>query len=168
VLIRKSIHLTDTFKVSAEYLKIIEESAEQPNFSDYGVQLTRGFRALKLWMSLKAFGVDAFRQAISRGMAQARRAEALLRQNPHWQIITPATLGIVTFRYVRPGASESELDSLNSTIAHELILSGYAMLSPTMLGGKTVLRMCTINLRTLDEDLAGTFRRLEDIAGAAM
>jgi aromatic-L-amino-acid/L-tryptophan decarboxylase len=168
VLIRKSIHLTDTFKVSAEYLKIIEESAEQPNFSDYGVQLTRGFRALKLWMSLKAFGVDAFRQAISRGMAQARRTEALLRQNPHWQIITPATLGIVTFRYVRPGASESELDSLNSTIAHELILSGYAMLSPTMLGGKTVLRMCTINPRTLDEDLAGTIRRLEDIAGAAM
>ncbi len=165
-LIRNGSHLNDTFKVSAEYLKIIEQSAEQPNFSDYGVQLTRGFRALKLWMSLKAFGIEAFRSAISIGMAHAVETEALLRANPVWQIVTPAQLGIITFRYVAAGRSEPDLDRLNSNIADAIIDSGFAMLSPTVLGGKTVLRMCTVNPRTTHDDIAATISRLEAIGEA--
>jgi aromatic-L-amino-acid decarboxylase len=161
VLIRNREHLRDTFKVSAEYLKIMEESAEQINFSDYGVQLTRGFRALKFWMSMKAFGAEAFRQAITIGIENAKTVESLLRAAPCWQVITSAQLGIVTFRYVGEGMSEDALNSLNDAMARDLILSGYAMLSPTILNGKHVLRMCTINPRTSDSDLKETLRLLK-------
>ena len=159
-LIRNTEHLKETFKVSAEYLKIVEQSAEQPNFSDYGVQLTRGFRALKLWMSIKSFGIEAFRDAIEIGIKNAVHVESLLRADPDWQIITPAQLGIITFRFTCNGKSDDELSELNSGIANEMIMSGYAMLSPTVLHGKTVLRMCTINPRTTRDDLATTVAKL--------
>lgn len=161
VLIRNRDHLRDTFKVSAEYLKILEASAEQINFCDYGVQLTRGFRALKFWMSMKAFGIDAFREAVTIGIEHATRVESMLRADPCWQIITPAQLGVVTFRYVAKGLNEAALNVLNDGMANDLILSGYAMLSPTILNGKHVLRMCTINPRTLETDLAETLLRLK-------
>ena len=162
-LIRNQEHLKDTFKVSAEYLKIIEQSAEQPNFSDYGVQLTRGFRALKLWMSLKAFGVEAFREAIEIGIENALYTEGLLRQSPDWEIITPASLGILTFRFVAKNLSEDQLSQLNSDMASEMITSGYAMLSPTVMRGKTVQRMCTINPRTTRADIETTIAKLLEI-----
>jgi aromatic-L-amino-acid/L-tryptophan decarboxylase len=165
-LIRDGDKLKETFKVSAEYLKIIEHSAEQPNFSDYGVQLTRGFRALKLWMSFKAFGIPAFRDAITIGISLAEQTERLLREEPVWEIVTPAKLGIVTFRFTAADKSDEELNQLNSDIANELIMSGFAMLSPTVLRGKTVLRMCTINPRTTDDDIATTIKRLADIGRA--
>ena len=161
-LVRDAEKLKATFRVSAEYLKIAEQSAEQPNFSDYGVQLTRGFRALKLWMSLKAFGVNAFREAIESGIQNARQVQALLEAGPHWQVVTPATLGIVTFRFVAPGMTDIRLDQLNSDIASEMINSGHALLSPTILNGRTVLRMCTINPRTSRMDLETTVARLEE------
>ena len=164
VLMRNKYALKETFKVSAEYLKIIEASAEQPNFSDYGVQLTRGFRALKLWMSMKAFGIEAFRTAIDGGIERARLVQTLLEKDDCWQIVTPAQLGIVTFRFVQPGFNEMELDSLNSRISSELILSGFAMLSPTVLSGRTVLRMCTINPRTTDEDIVETIAQMKTSA----
>ena len=162
-LVRDKADLKETFKVSAEYLKIMEQNGEQPNFSDYGVQLTRGFRALKLWMSLKAFGVEAFRHAIESGIQKAVEAEALLRKDAVWEIITPAQLAIVTFRFVAPAKSGPELDQLNSGIADAMIASGYAMLSPTVLGGNTVLRMCTINPRTTSLDIETTINRLAEI-----
>lgn len=93
VLVRNRVHLKNTFRFSAEYLKLNEQCAEQINFCDYGVQLTRGFRALKLWLSLKAFGVNAFRQAITAGIENAEYVESLLRKDACWEIITPAQFG---------------------------------------------------------------------------
>lgn len=163
-LVRNRSFLKDTFRVSAEYLKIMEQSAEQPNFSDYGVQLTRGFRALKLWMSLKAFGVTAFRDAIEHGIRLAEHTEGRLAQNSSWQIVTKACLGVVTFRYHVDGMAEKELDELNARISSDLIMGGYAMLSPTVMSGRLVLRMCTINPRTTREDIDGTVKAMEEIA----
>ena len=163
-IIRNKTLLNDTFKVSAEYLKIVEQNSEQLNFSDYGVQLTRGFRALKLWMSIKAFGINAFKAAIMIGMERARQSEAQLRINPIWEIVTPAQLAVVTFRYCAKKLSEPELDQLNLRIADVMINSGFALLSPTILSGKTVLRMCTINPRTTHDDIVQTISRLESIA----
>jgi aromatic-L-amino-acid decarboxylase len=168
VLIRNREHLKDTFKVTAEYLKLIEHNAEQTNLCDYGMQLTRGFRALKLWMSFKAFGVDAFKQAIDTGIANAEYVEQLLRAEDCWEIITPAQLGVVTFRYIAPGMDDAALDMVNNQIAQDIIHSGYALLSPTILAGKHVLRMCTINPRTPHEDLKRTVEMLADYGDEAV
>ena len=160
ILVRDRDHLRDTFRVSAEYLKILEHDAQQVNFSDFGMQLTRNFRALKLWMSLKAFGVDAFKAAITQGMENAKYVESLLRRDPCWQVITSAQLGIITFRYVVPGWDDTQLNVLNTQMVHKLIHSGYAMLSPTILRGRYCLRMCTINPRTTEGDLEQTIALL--------
>jgi glutamate/tyrosine decarboxylase-like PLP-dependent enzyme len=160
VLVRDSRQLRETFRILPEYLKDVDRSEEEVNFCDYGIQLTRSFRALKLWMSLKIFGLDAFRKAVSRGIELAELAEQTLRRLHRWEIVTPAQIGIVTFRYVSDTHSPSELDSINQQIVNEMIEDGFAMVSSTVLRGRTVLRMCTINPRTTPEDIRQTILRL--------
>ncbi|MCC7259412.1 MAG: aminotransferase class I/II-fold pyridoxal phosphate-dependent enzyme, partial [Alphaproteobacteria bacterium] len=99
VLVRDAAHLKDAFKVSAEYLDILENNKEQTNYCDYGVQLTRGFRALKFWRSLKTFGLENFRAAVEKGVANAEYAQSLLEKDACWEIVTPAQIGVVNFRF---------------------------------------------------------------------
>ncbi len=161
VLVRDQHWLRETFHILPEYLKDIASVEEEINFCDYGIQLTRGFRALKLWMSLKVFGLEAFRKAVAQGMSLAERAEEILRESPCWQVVTPAQLGIVTFRYTSNGRSSAELDAINQQIIEEMIADGFAMLSSTVLRGQAVLRLCTINPRASEADIRETIQRLE-------
>jgi aromatic-L-amino-acid decarboxylase len=167
ILVRDRRQLWETFNISAEYLKhLVDPSLEEVNFFEYGIELTRGFRALKLWMSLKAFGIESFKAAVSRGLENAEIAEHHLRQSPKWQIITPAQLGIITFRYHVEGLSDEQLDALNDQIADRITADGFAFVHTTILNGRTVLRLVMINPRTTDEDIAETVRRLEHFGDA--
>ncbi len=78
VLVRDLNHLRDTFRILPEYLKDTQLHSSEFNFTDYGPQLTRSFRALKLWMSIKVFGMASFRAAIERGFALGEFTEAWL------------------------------------------------------------------------------------------
>lgn len=164
VLVRNRDWLRETFHILPAYLKDIDRGEEEINFCDYGLQLTRNFRALKLWMSLKLFGLAEFRSAVARGFELAEYTETLLRASPHWEVVTPAQMGIVTFRYTRPGQADEQLDALNLGLVDAMIADGYAMLSSTLLRGRTALRFCTINPRTTDEEIRETLRRLEGLA----
>jgi aromatic-L-amino-acid decarboxylase len=161
VLVRNGHHLRETFRILPEYLKDVDRAAEEVNFCEYGIQLTRSFRALKLWMSLQVFGLDAFRQAVARGVALAEQAEQILRQSASWEIVTPAQLGIVTFRPASAGRSAAQVDAQSRWLVDAVIADGFAMVSSTELRGRTVLRLCTINPRTTDEEIRETLRRLE-------
>ena len=104
LLVRDRHWLSATFKETAHFLTDAEahskdEVGEELNFMYQGIQLTRYFRALKFWMSLKVFGLSAMRQAIERGFELAELAESLLRDAGNWEIVTPAQMAIVTFRY---------------------------------------------------------------------
>jgi ABC-type cobalamin/Fe3+-siderophores transport system ATPase subunit len=158
VLVRKSHWLQETFHIMPEYLKDIVKGEEEINYCDYGLQLTRSFRALKLWMSLKTFGLEAFRNAIERGFALAEFAEVLLRESSCWEIVTPAQMGIVTFRFVPEVRVRTpvEIDAINQRIVDQMIADGFAMVSTTSLRGRIVLRFCTINARTTENDIRGT------------
>ena len=79
--------LRDTFRIMPAYLRDAHRLKEEVHLCDYGVQLTRGFRALKLWMSFKVFGAAAFRKAVARGFDNARAAEARLRRSRRWEIV---------------------------------------------------------------------------------
>lgn len=164
VLVRDSCLLRETFQILPEYLKDVDRAAEEINFCDYGIQLTRGFRALKLWMALQVFGLSAFRQAVARGPALGELAEQTLRRSPHWEIVTPAQLGVVTFRPALAGRSAAEVDTVCRRLVDEMIVDGFAMVSSTMLRGRIVLRLCTINPRATDDDIRETVRRLEQFA----
>jgi aromatic-L-amino-acid decarboxylase len=155
LLVRRPGALERTFAMAPEYLRDV--LGDEVNFRDRGPQLTRGARAVKLWLSLKAFGAAAFREAIERGMAAAERAQAALEAAGGWEIVTPAQLGIVTF--ARAGG-----DALNAALAERAVADGYAAPSSTVLRGRTVLRLCTINPRTTDAEIDETVARLTSLA----
>lgn len=163
VLVRDVRWLKETFHILPEYLQDIVGQEGEINFCDHGVQLTRGFRALKLWMAIKVFGRQAFESALNRGFEHAELAEAAVRELPGWQVVTPAQMGILTFRYAPEGVTEERLNELNQKLVGELIADGYAMISSTVLRRQTALRMCPINPRTTEADIRETIRRLDVI-----
>jgi len=168
VLLRDARLLKKTFHTMAEYLEDTRRAEdEEINYYDYGPQLTRGFRALKLWLSLKTFGAAAFRQAIEHGFALAELAESILRQGSHWQMISPATMGIVTFRFVPPDASEKRINEIHKRMVEAMAEDGFVFANSTALRGQTVMRLCTINPRTTEEDIRATIEKLEQLAGEA-
>jgi glutamate/tyrosine decarboxylase-like PLP-dependent enzyme len=153
--------LKEAFHILPEYLEDIEGKEEEVNFCDRGIQLTRGFRALKLWMSLQVFGRSGFQEAVNRGFELAEVAEAAVRELSNWEVVTPAQMGIVTFRCIPAGLSPEKLNWLNRELVEEMIADGLAMVSSTVLRERTVLRMCTINPRTGEADVRGTIQRLD-------
>jgi glutamate/tyrosine decarboxylase-like PLP-dependent enzyme len=153
VLLREPGLLARAFTLDGAYLRDTRGGAVE--FRERGPQLTRGSRALKLWLSLRVFGLDAFRAAIARGIALAEHAEALLRERDGWDVVAPARLAIVCFR--RAGHSGEETDAM----VRALVADGYAAPSTTVLNGRTVARLCTINPRTTEADIRGTIERLE-------
>jgi aromatic-L-amino-acid decarboxylase len=164
VLVREEHWLKETFHILPEYLADIERKEGEVNFCDRGIQLTRGFRALKLWMSLQVFGRSGFQEAVDRGFEMAEVAEAALRDLPDWEVVTPAQMGVVTFRCVPAGLSPEKLDWLNRELIDEMIADGFAMISSTVLRGQTVLRVCTINPRTTEADVRETVKRLDGVS----
>lgn len=163
VLVRDRSLLKKTFRILPEYLADTQFAGEEVNFCDYGIQLTRGFRALKLWLSFKTFGVAAFREAIQRGIEMAELAEKTLREHGQFEILSPATLGLVAFRYVPKGASEEEINDINQRLVRAMIEDGYVFASSTTLRGKTALRLCTINPRSTEEDISSSIARIAEL-----
>jgi glutamate/tyrosine decarboxylase-like PLP-dependent enzyme len=165
LLVRDRRLLRQVFHILPEYLRDSERDEEEVNFRDYGIQLTRGFRALKLWMSLKVFGAGAFRDAVAWGIELAEIAERELTSAGCWEIVTHARLGIVSFRYSLPELSLHDADATTRALPEKMYNNGFAMLSSTELKGRIALRLCTINPRTSVEDIQETVRRLTEIAG---
>ena len=93
-------------------------------------------------------------------MRLAERAERELRAVGCFEIVTPAQLGIVSFRYVAPGLSTDQEEAVNQRLVGEMLADGYAVLTSTVLRERTALRLCTINPRTTEEEIAETVRRL--------
>ena len=153
LFVRQPHLLEHTFALDGAYLRDTAGGAVE--FRDRGPQLTRSSRALKLWLSLRTFGLDAFKDAIARGIVLAEHAEALLRERGGWEIVSPATLAIVCFR--RQGADDEATDRMVRAVVAE----GFATPSTTVLDGRVVARLCTINPRTTEADLLATIERLE-------
>jgi len=164
VLVRNREHLRRAFRIEAEYLEDAVGEADEVNFSDYGIQLTRSFRALKLWMTLKVFGRDAVATAVQRGFDLAEHAERLLRERPGWEVVTPAQMGILTYRYAPDDLSSDAADALTRRLPRALRDEGTAMVTKTTLDGRPVLRLCPINPRTTAEDVEQTVGALDRLA----
>ena len=166
-LVRDVRWLEQSFSEHPEYLQDTRDKMDmtrEVNFCDRGVQLTRAFRALKLWMSIKVFGLDRFRSAIDRGISNAERAQRLLEEQGNFEITTPAELAVVTFRFRPPDYPEHDLDQLTRSVFDGIVEDGHAMLTTTVINGQTVLRMCTINPRTTDDDLRSTIQMIARVA----
>jgi glutamate/tyrosine decarboxylase-like PLP-dependent enzyme len=166
LLVRNHTYLKHTFTEKPEYLRDVEGNQSEINFYDHGVQLTRRFRALKFYMSIKTFGLGSFRSAISYNLKLAEEVEDAFRKSPKWEVISPATLAIINFRYnpIDLNLSEKKLDILNQFISKEVVNSREALLVTTILNKQVVLRMCLINPRTTMKDINETLTLCEKFA----
>lgn len=144
------------FALTPEYLeKTARGLASGPLwFSEYGLQLSRGFRALKVWLSFKEHGLDKFGRLIDQNIAQAHELAALVKARPELELMAPIVLNIVCFRHQVPGRPDETANKFNEELLIRLHESGIAAPSYTTLGGRYCLRAALSNHRTLSSDLA--------------
>jgi aromatic-L-amino-acid/L-tryptophan decarboxylase len=121
-------------------------------FAELGVQLSRGFRALKVWMSLKTHGARALGRLVEQNVRQARHLRELVSAHPRLQLLAPAPLNVVCFRFASPALDEAALDRLNQEILIRVQERGIAVPSSTVLEGRFALRVAITNHRSTLED----------------
>jgi glutamate/tyrosine decarboxylase-like PLP-dependent enzyme len=154
VLFRDAERHRATFAVSPEYLQTSARGlAAGAWLHELGLQTSRGFSALKVWMSLMEHGVGKFGRLIDRNIDQAHRLAALIDAERCLALMSPAGINIVCFRYDPGGLSEEALRTLNVEIMLRLQEKGIAVLSDTTIHGRHCLRVAICNHRTRDEDL---------------
>lgn len=155
-LVRREEDHRRAFSLTPDYLTHAGErglAAGSLWFSDYGPQLTRGFRALKAWMSFKAHGIQKYGRLIQQNVDQAQYLADLVDAAPELERLAPAPLNIVCFRYRPSGLDEGQrLDELNQELIVRLHESGIAVPSPTTLNGRVALRVAISNHRSQRED----------------
>lgn len=154
VLVQRSGALERTFTMHPEYLKdITGKEREEVDMRDRTLELSRRARALKLWLTIRVYGMKRIREGLARGIWLAEEAEKILRADARWEIVTPAQLGIVTF------AIKNAKDGEHAARADAITKDGYAALTSSSLLGRPILRLCTINPRTTVDDIRETLNR---------
>jgi glutamate/tyrosine decarboxylase-like PLP-dependent enzyme len=121
-------------------------------FADRGIELTRSFRALKVWMSLKAHGINKFSRLIEQNVAQAQHLVERIRAQRELELLAPVPLNVVCFRFHPPQSSEPRLNSINKELLLRLQESGVAVPSSTLLDGKVAIRVAITNHRSRRAD----------------
>jgi aromatic-L-amino-acid decarboxylase len=153
-LVKDAFVHRNAFAVTPEYLETAPRGlAAAPWLNDFGVQTTRGFRALKIWMALKEHGIEKFGRLIDQNIAQCHYLGALIQVEPLLQMVSPPNINIVCFRYRPQGISVNNLKALNIEIMLRLQEQGIAALSDTTVRGEHCLRVAITNHRTQREDL---------------
>jgi aromatic-L-amino-acid/L-tryptophan decarboxylase len=144
-----------TFKYTGDYAKqLSSDPVEGFAFFEESIELSRRFRALKLWLSLRYHGLAAFRAAISRDLTHARRLAAAVSQHPDLELMNEVELSAVCFRHLmKKGAAEEERNRFNTAVLKRLIARGSVYLSNALLKGKFCLRACLVNHLTKESDV---------------
>jgi aromatic-L-amino-acid decarboxylase len=138
--VRDEAALVRTFEILPEYLKTTE-AARVNNYRDWGIQLGRRFRALKLWFVIRSYGVSGLQAKLRAHLQMARALENRIRGTRGFQITAPVSMNLVCFRYAPPGATEESLNTLNLELMERLNRTGRLYLTHTKLGGAVVLRL---------------------------
>jgi aromatic-L-amino-acid decarboxylase len=161
LFVRDPAELRAAFSLVPEYLRTDEEGVT--NLMDYGLQLGRRFRALKLWMVIRAFGVSGLRDRIRFHCALAQEFATWVRAEPGFEVVAPVPFSVVCFRVTR-GASVEAQDRLNERVLAGVNAAGPVFLSHTRLGGRLVLRLAVGNLRTTRAHVETAWRLIRDAA----
>ena len=154
VLVKNPEAHMKSFAVAASYLAALPGGVAAGGylFSDLGIDLSRGFRALKAWMSIKAYGFDKYGRMIDKNVAQAAYLASLVEKSDRLELVAPVPLNIVCFRYVDVGRHDEELDTVNERILVRLQEDGLAVPSGVRVSGKFALRVANVNHRSTKAD----------------
>ena len=168
VLVRRRERLRRAFSIGAPYLGEDPDGSGGIDYLEYGPQMSRAFRALKVWMVLRSFGADGLRDVLSKSLRLARYLHELVSEHPDFAVLHQPTLYVYSFRYVpnaladgpRSAELEAWLDRLNQAIAEAVTRSGLALLMTTRIRGRVALRMSICSHRTVERDVEATFGAL--------
>ena len=180
LLFRDAAQARKAFMTEADYVKVIEfANLESFAFWDYGIELSRRFRALKVWLTLKYYGVTRIAAAIADDIALAHYMAESVEADSEFELLAPVQLSICCFRYVpaklrtklasaqdedQRQQVEAELNRLNEQIMYRVQRGGEAYLSNALLRGKFALRACIINFRTTRHDIDITLQTVREVA----
>jgi aromatic-L-amino-acid/L-tryptophan decarboxylase len=157
--------LLRTFQVSPEYLRT-EHDSRVVNYRDWGIQLGRRFRALKLWFVIRSYGVEGLRDFIRKHIALARELAGWIRDTPGFELMAPVPFGLVCFRFHPEGVTEPELNELNHRLLGEVNSGRTTFLTHTELDGRFVLRMAIGQRATEREHVEEAWRQIQSSARA--
>ena len=164
--VRDKEALLKTFAMTPEYLKTLHDD-NVVNFRDWGIQLGRRFRALKLWFVIRSFGVDGLKAKISDHIAFANSFRMWVEESPIFELMAPAPLGLVCFRFKPEGVmDEKKIDELNAQLLHDINGSGKIHMTHTVLDDKYVIRFCVGQLWTKRADVEDAWELIEEKAEA--
>lgn len=180
LLFRDAAAARQAFVTEADYVKVLEQAAiESFAFWDYGIELSRRFRALKVWLTLKYYGAARLTAAIADDIALAEYMAQRVASAADFELLAPVQLSICCFRYVPPGLRaqlerggskaereglDAELNRINERVMKRVQRGGRAYLSNAMLRGRFALRACIINFRTTFEDIDLTLEIVREAA----
>ena len=168
VLVRDEAAHRGSFSARRDYLAENGRALAggDPWFCEYGPEMSRGFRALKVWFTIKAYGLDRLGELIAQNCRQARHLGEAVVASRDLELLAPVALNIVCFRFHADGFDAAALDALNAAIVADLQSLGIAAPSTTRIDGKLAIRICLTNHRTITADLDLTIAEIERLGRA--
>ena len=163
--VRDPSALLATFQATPEFLRTAYD-ADVVNFRDWGIQLGRRFRALKLWFVIRSYGVEGLRAMIRRHVALAREFAGWVEHDPDFEVVAPVPFGLVCFRWRPPGRPEQDLDALNARLMAAVNAGRERYLTHTRLGGRYVIRLVVGQRGTEREHVAAAWESIREAARA--
>jgi aromatic-L-amino-acid/L-tryptophan decarboxylase len=169
VLVRHGERLRRAFSIAAPYLRgSLETEDVALDYLEYGPQMSRAFRALKVWMVLRNFGARGLRELFSKNLGLTRHLHDLVHEHPDFEVLHEPTLYLYCFRYVPNGLAERQeepgvqthIDHLNQEIVESIQRSGLALIMTTRIRGRVAIRISICSHRTLAEDVDATFEAI--------
>jgi glutamate/tyrosine decarboxylase-like PLP-dependent enzyme len=177
VLARDPEKLRRAFSITAPYLRgTIPSSSIGMDYLEYGPQMSRGFIALKVWMTLKHYGAEGYRELLARNVRCVEHLDGLVRRSPHFVALHQPRINLYSFRYAPEGLqraaqeagdsgsrADAYLDRLNQLIADEIQARGTAFIMTSKVRGRVVLRMSVCSHRTTIDDIDRVFAELGEL-----
>jgi aromatic-L-amino-acid decarboxylase len=166
LLTRRMETLRSAFSLVPEYLRTLDRSSPVRDYNEYTPTLGRRFRALKLWIHLRWFGLERLRDTVRQHIALAREFESWVRDDPDWELLAPVPFSTVCFRYRPTSVADDELDRLNEALLAAVNERGDVFLSHTRLSGRFTIRLAIGNLRTERRHVERAWQLVRDEAAA--
>ncbi|MDX9930341.1 MAG: aminotransferase class I/II-fold pyridoxal phosphate-dependent enzyme [Bacteroidales bacterium] len=164
--VRDAAHLIKTFEILPEYLKTRTRGSVN-DYRDWGIPLGRRFRALKLWMVIRSFGIEGLRNRIRDHIGYARKLAVMIEDEPDFELVVRPVLNTVCFRYSPPGIDVKTLNAINESLNHRLNDSGKIYLTHTSLEGRYTLRMVVSQTNVTEEHVMAAWDLIKSEARAA-
>jgi aromatic-L-amino-acid decarboxylase len=164
--VRDTEALLRTFRVTPEYLRT-QHDPQVVNYRDWGIQLGRRFRALKLWFVIRSYGVEGLRALVRKHLALARELAGWIRETPDFELMAPVPFGLVCFRYRPAGLPDARIDDLNRRLLARVNASRRVHLTHTQLGGRFAIRLVIGQRETEREHVAEAWRLIREAAESA-